>query len=151
MGIVTGDQGHVRIDQQLLASETDLRTAFGNNFEGKMVIMNRGIEELDRRVGGGLKETIKDLELARDAKFVKAMVMVGEMMSEDLGLDKLTGEPSMSAESLDEQMATVQASPAYRTATDPGHEVAVQRVAKLMQMKHGKQAVEPLTRQSFIV
>jgi hypothetical protein len=132
------------------AAETELRTAYGNNFEGKMVLMNRGIEELDRKVGGGLKDIVKNTGLVADPKFVKAMVLVGEMMSEDLGLDKSTGGPAIDAASLDEQIKTLQSSPAYLSSADPAHNVTVQKVAKLMQMKHGKRPVDPMTRSSFL-
>ena len=44
-----------------------------------MVLMNRGITELDSRVGGGLKDMITDTGLAKHSKFVQAMVMVGIM------------------------------------------------------------------------
>jgi len=121
-------------ENSLREAEVELRTRYGNAFEGKMVLMNRGIEELDSRIGGGLKDLIKGVELSRHPAFIKAMVMVGEMMAPDMGLDKDTGGPAISAESLDEQIRTIQASPAYLKATDPGHQVAVDKVARLMQI-----------------
>ncbi len=131
-------------------SEAELRTLYGNNFEGKMVLMNRGLSELDQRIGGGLTDMIKATDLQSSPAFVKSMVMVGEMMAEDLGLDKMTGGPAVSAGDLDEQIATILTSDAYGNAQDPGHDVAVEKAAKLMQMKHGKTAVDTLTRTSFI-
>ncbi len=137
-------------EEIMRASEAELRATYGNNFEGKMVLMNRGIAELDSRVGGGLKDMIKGAGLAQHSKFVQAMVMVGEMMSEDLGLDKNTGGPAFDAGDLDNQISTLQASDEYLKANHPGHKVAVEKVANLMQIKHGKKPVDTLTRQSFV-
>ena len=131
-------------------SEAALRTEYGSSFEGKMVLMNRGIEALNAKVGGGLKDIISGAGLSRDTTFIKTMVMVGEMMAEDLGLDKVTGGPSIDAATLDEQIKTLQADKAYTTASDPAHSMTVAKVAKLMQVKHGNKPVDALTRSSFI-
>ena len=138
------------VENAMREAETELRTTYGNSFEGKMVLMNRGIDELDHRVGGGFKELVTNAALSRNASFVKALVTVGEMMAEDLGLDKDTGGPATSMESLDEQIGSIQRSIVYTDAGDPGHAVAVEKVAKLMQQKFGRKPVDTLTRQSFV-
>lgn len=148
---VEGVNSQLKDAQDIItANEAELRTKYGNAFEGKLVLMNRGIDEIDRRVGGGFKDLITGVGAEKSSKFVQGMVMVGEMMAEDLGLDKNTGGPAMAAGALDDQISTLKADPAYTDGTNPGHQAAVSKMAKLMQQKHGTKPVDAMTRTSFI-
>ena len=126
-----------------LNTEIALRTEFGASYDGKRVLADRAIEELG---GEELNKVITASGLGVHPLFIKAMMKVGGMMAEDLGLDKQTGALLQSTESVQEQIATIQASPEYVDATNPAHKIAVAKVAKLMQHLHGNKTVGTTTR-----
>lgn len=131
-------------------AEKELRETYGNSFEGKMILMNRGLDELDSIVGGGLKDLIKASDFSKHPKFIRSMVTVGEMMAEDLGLDKHTGGTAVTPETIQGQIDTLTKSDAYLKADDPAHSDSVTKVANLMQQLHGKKPVDVMTRSSFV-
>lgn len=128
-------------------AEIELRTSYGNAFEGKMVLMNRAVEEIG---GTEFKELVKGTDIGRHPAFIKAFVKVGEMIAEDLGIDKTTGAISETPEGLQEQVQTLMALPEYFDATNPAHKVTVAKVQKLMQRIHGTKVVEPTDRATFL-
>jgi len=138
-----------QVDALLQKSELDLRTTYGNNFEGKMILMNRGLEAVG---GKDLTALIKAFpQLAGHPVFIKSMVKLTEMMAEDLGLDKNTGGEVKSAVDLDSEIKTLQADAAYLDSRNPNHANVVSKVAKLMERKVGNTPVAAMDRHSFIV
>ena len=128
-------------------AEVSLRTSYGNSFEGKMVLMNRAMDSLG---GQELKELVTATGIARHPAFIKTFVKVGEMMAEDLGLDKSTGELAHTPEALEDERAKLMALPAYIDAKDPAHNATVQKVQRLITQIHGSTKVETTDRSTFI-
>jgi len=129
-------------------AEVALRTEYGNAFEGKMVLMNRALDSLD--AGTGLKQLITESGLGRHPAVIKTFVKVGEMMAEDLGLDKDSGEIAETPENLEEQKNELMRAKAYTDAKDPAHKDTVRKVAQLLEKIHGRKKVEPTDRNTFI-
>jgi len=116
------------------AGETQLRSELGNQYEGKMVLANRAMLELG---GKELTAVVDATGVGNNPTFIKAFIKMGEMMAEDLGIDKDTGVSSMSKETVQEQITNIQKTPDYLDAGNPGHTLAVSKVAKLMEQLYG--------------
>ena len=130
-------------ESEKLNNEVKLRTEFGAAYDGKMVVANRAAQKLG---GEEFMQLIDDTGIGNHPAFIRFTIKVGEMMAEDLGLDKNTGQLLQSEGSVKEQIATIQNSPEYTDATNPMHKVAVGKVAKLMQHLYGNTSVLPQSR-----
>ena len=120
-------------NENALNNEIALRTQFGAAYDGKMVLAERAVKELG---GQEFLNLIEATGLNNDISFQRYNIKVGEMMAEELGLDKKTGALLQSHESLQDQISTIQKSPEYLDGTNPAHKAAVNKVAKLMEQLH---------------
>lgn len=115
-------------------AEIQLRTEYGSTYDGKKILMDRALAEI-----GGIEfaELIAAKGINKNPVFVRAMFKVGDMMAEDLGLDRQTGNLIKSSESVQEEIQTLLKSESYLS----GDKVVVQKVATLMQQLHGTAAI----------
>ncbi len=121
-----------RIDQEMTAAADELKSELGEAFDGKMVLANRAISEVG---GEELIDLFERTGMGRNPTVVKAFIRIGEMISEETGLD-IEGRPSVSTDELDAQIAEIQSDPAYMDAKDPQHKVLVDKMQKLMARRH---------------
>lgn len=128
-------------EDETMNNEIQLRTEFGSAYEGKNILGDRALEKLG---GSGFMEFAKALGLSKHIEFNRFKFALGNMMAEDLGLDKATGQLITSKESLQEQIAELYSNPAYLDATHAEHKVTVTKVTKLMEQLHGTKAL-PVT------
>lgn len=129
------------IQDEIIATEMQLRTEYGPTYDAKNIIGDRAIEKLG---GEELASIFKNIGIDKHAQYQRFKFKLGEMMAEDMGIDKSTGQLLISKEGLKEQVQDLLASPAYLNATDPAHKGTVQKVAQLMQQLHGNTAI-PVT------
>ena len=125
-------------ETEKLNTEIQLRSEFGSAYEGKMILAGRALQELG---GDELVKLVDATGIGNHPAFTKAFMKIGNMMAEDLGLDKNTGALMQSKESIQEQIVTLQTSAEYTDASNPAHKIAVDKVAKLMQHLHGNKVV----------
>ena len=125
-------------DEEAMNNEIQLRTEFGQAYEGKNILGDRALEKLG---GASFMEFSKALGLDKHIEFNRFKFKLGGMMAEDLGLDKATGQLITSKESLQEQITMLQGNPAYLDNTKPEHKVIVDKVTKLMQQLHGTEVI----------
>ena len=125
-------------EEEAMNGEIKLRTEFGQAYEGNKILGDRALEKLG---GESFMEFAKALGLDRHIEFNRFKFKLGNMMAEDLGLDKATGQLITSKESLQEQITVLQANPAYLDNTKPEHKLTVDKVTKLMQQLHGTEAI----------
>ena len=121
-----------QIELEMREAQEQLKSELGESFEGKMTLANRAIEEIG---GEDLISLFERTGMGRNPTVVKAFIKMGEMLSEEVGLDK-EGQSVDSNEELDAQIAEIQANPAYLDAKAPEHKVLVDKMAKLMARRH---------------
>jgi len=135
--------GYTQITEQAntetLNTEIQLRTEFGVTYDGKNILGDRALEKLG---GTPLVNFINHMGLEKHAEFKRLKFALGTMMAEDLGLDKTTGELIASKESIQEQIASLQAKKAYLDSTHVEHKVTLEKVTQLMQQLHGVKPVQ---------
>ena len=120
------------IESEMHEAESALRNEYGEAFDGKMLLANRAITEVG---GEDLISLFERTGMGRNPTVVKAFIKIGEMISEETGLD-VSGQPSDSNDDLDAQIAAIQANPAYMDAKAPEHKVLVDKLAKLMARRY---------------
>jgi len=128
-------------DTDGINTEMQLRTEYGGAYDAKKELTKRALAELG---GSEFMEVINATKVNRHPAFIRAMFKVGDMMAEDLGLDKQTGQLLKSKSSVTEEIAHIQSQKGYLDNTHPEHKALVQKVAKLYEQIHGKETV-PVT------
>jgi hypothetical protein len=123
-------------------TEIQMRTEFGSAYEGKKVLTQRALRELG---GQEFVDLIKAKGMSGNPTFIRAMFKVGDMMAEELGLDKATGQLVKSKGTVEGEKASLMAQPAYLDASMPEHKTLVQQVAVLNQQLLGKEVVPTST------
>ncbi len=125
-------------DTDGINTEIQMRTEFGTAYEGKKILTDRAMKELG---GDEFMQLINSTGVAKHPAFVRAMFKVGTMMAEDLGLDRQTGQLIKSKSTVQEEIAHLQAQPAYLDKTHIEHKTTVNKVFTLMEQLHGKKVV----------
>lgn len=121
-----------QVNSEMSAAQDTLKTELGESYDGKMVLANRAISEIG---GEGLISLFERTGMGRNPTVVKAFIRMGEMLGEETGLDK-DGMSTDSQDTLDAQIAEIQANPAYMDAKAPEHKVLVDKMSKLMNRRH---------------
>ncbi len=119
-------------------TEIQMRTEFGTAYEGKKVLMDRALKELG---GSEFVELLNSTGVGKHPSFIRAMFKVGTMMAEDLGLDKSTGQLIKSKGTVKEEIAHLQAKPAYLDKTHAEHQSLVNKIYELNKQLHGSTVV----------
>lgn len=119
-----------RCTAEVQACESALRSEWGEAYDVKIAVANR---VLSRYGDQGMMQAIAESGLGRNPGFVRMMVKLGEMTQEDVGLDKTGGSQVMTPDAIREQIAEVQAHPAYLDASHPEHKMVVDRAQKLFE------------------
>ena len=83
--------------------------------------------------------------MASNPTFIRAMFKVGDMMAEDLGLDRATGQLIKPKGTLEEEKAKLMAHDGYLDKTHPEHNALVAKVTALNEQLHGKVPVPTST------
>jgi len=125
-------------EQDGINTEIQLRTEYGTAYDGKKVLMQRAMQKIG---GSEFTELINTLGIDKSPVFIRAMFKVGDMMAEDLGLDKSTGALIKSKSSVQEEILSLMTHKAYFDGTHPEHKSVVQKVATLNQQLHGVKPV----------
>ena len=122
-----------QIESEMGEAVTTLKSELGENYEAKMVLANRAISELG---GEDLISLFERTGMGRNPTVVRAFIKMGELMSEEGPVDTSleTGDGDFSQ--LDEEIAAIQANPAYLDARAPEHKILVDKMAKLMAKRH---------------
>lgn len=123
-----------KVNTAMAEAKVELDTMYGDKLPAKMVLANRAI---DRFGGQKLIDLFTETGLGRDPRVVKAFIEIGELIAEDVGLDK-HGEPLESMEDLDEKINSLMTRPAYIDPMDPAHNSLVNQVQGLMKRRHPK-------------
>lgn len=127
-------QGLTDNENQRVDTEIQLRTEYGTTYDGKQVLGDRAL----RSVGGeSIMQLAKEIGLNNHPAFVRFKFKLGELMAEDLGLDKSTGELLVSKESVADQISGLQQSKAYLDPNHPEHRATVNKVQGLYQKLYG--------------
>lgn len=126
------ESNNINISAEMAEAQVALETRHGDGLPAKMVLANRAI---DRFGGEPLIKLFAENGLGRDPRVVEAFIKVGELIAEDVGLDKF-GEPIESPENLDDKINDLMNRPAYLNSSDPAHEGAVKQVQALMKRRH---------------
>ena len=134
-----------RVESEMTSAQAHLKTELGEAYEGKMALANRAISEIG---GEDLIGLFERSGMGRNPTVVKAFIRMGEMMGEEVGLDK-TGQSTDSNDSLDAQIAEIQANPAYTDGKAPEHKVLVDKMQKLMSRRHPEEQQAPGTFRLF--
>jgi len=121
-------------DQKKVDTEIQLRTEYGSTYDGKNVLGDRALESLG---GGAIQKMWNELKLDAHPEFMRLKFKIGEVLAEDLGLDKTTGKTLVSPDSLQDQIKTLMESKPYFDATHPEHQATVTKVQSLMKQLHG--------------
>ena len=122
-----------QIESEMGEAVTTLKSELGENYEAKMVLANRAISELG---GEDLISLFERTGMGRNPTVVRAFIKMGELMSEEGPVDTSleTGDGDFSQ--LDEEIAAIQANPAYLDARAPEHKILVDKMAKLIAKRH---------------
>ena len=125
-------------DTDGINTEIQLRTEYGSAYEGKEIITKRALEKL-----GGVEfmELINATGVNKHPVFKRAMFKIGDMMAEDLGIDKSTGQLLKSKSTVKEEIAHIQAQPAYVDGAHPEHQALVAKVFELNKQIHGDEVI----------
>jgi len=115
-------------------AEVVLRAEYGQGYEGKMILANRAAEALG---GQELIDLLGATEVGSHPAAIKAFIKMGERMSEELGLDKDSGQILKTKEGLQDEVQALMNDPAYLDATNPQHTTIVAKVQRLMGLIHG--------------
>ena len=122
------------VENKRVDTEIQLRTEYGTIYDGKQVLGDRAL----RSVGGeSIMQLAKELGLNSHPSFVRFKFKLGELLAEDLGLDKSTGELLVSKESVADQISGLQNSAAYTDPNHPEHMATVKKVQGLYQKLYG--------------
>jgi len=121
-------------EQDGINTEIKLRTEYGTAYDGKKVLAQRAMQEIG---GPEFMNLINTSGINKNPAFIRAMFKVGDMMAEDLGLDKSTGILIQSKASVQEEISSLMAQKAYLDGAHPEHKSFVQKVATLTQQLHG--------------
>ena len=119
-------------------TEIQLRTEYGTAYEGNKILMDRALKELG---GSEFVELLNTSGVGKHPAFMRAMFKVGGMMAEDLGLDKSTGQLIKSKSTVEEEIAHLQAKPAYIDGTHPEHKALVAKVLELNKQIYGSEVI----------
>ena len=119
-------------------TEVQMRVEYGSAYDAKKELTKRALAELG---GSEFMELINKTGVSNSPVFIRAMFKVGDMMAEDLGLDKSSGQLLKSKSSVTEEIAHIQSLPAYTDGNHAEHVALVQKVAKLYEQMHGKTEV----------
>lgn len=123
------EENQVLVKEQMSETTQALKLEYGQAYNTKLHLANRA---MDRFGGPGLVEKLAKSGLGRDPEVVKAFVQIGELISEDLGLDK-NGEPTNTPAELQDQIEDLQSQGAYLDDTHPQHARVVKQVQALME------------------
>lgn len=125
-------------DADGINTEIQLRTEYGTAYEGNKILSQRAMQELG---GSEFMDLINSTGVSKHPAFVRAMFKVGNMMAEDLGLDRQTGQLIKTKSTVQEEIAHLQSHKGYTDAKHPEHTTLVNKVAVLMQQLHGTKAI----------
>ena len=125
-------QTNDRVEDEMHTAEEELRKEYGQEYESNMILANRVIDEIG---GEPLIRLFEQNGMGRNPTVVKAFVKMGQMMSEETGLDK-GGSEGTDVVALDDEIAAIQADPAYLDSKDPRHAGLVRKMQGLMTKRH---------------
>lgn len=117
-----------KADNELAEAEAALRKEFGETTDTKLALANRMLSQLG---GENVIKAITDSGLGRNTEFIKMMVKLGEAHAEELGIDKTGNSGAMTPAAIRDEIAQLQANPAYLDASHPEHRLIVERVQSL--------------------
>lgn len=123
---------------EMINTETQMRVEYGQTYDAKEAIGDRALVELG---GENFAKIWKEMGLEKFPEFKRLKFKMGELVAEDLGLDKTTGQLLMSKESLKDEANKIMAQPEYIDPTKPGHKEAVAKVRKIYEQMHGTKPV----------
>ena len=86
-------------------TEIQMRTEYGTAYEGKKIITQRALKELG---GDEFMQLINSTGVSKHPAFIRAMFKVGDMMAEDLGLDRQSGQLIKSKSTVEEEVKHLQ-------------------------------------------
>lgn len=134
-----------RIESEMDTARTALKEELGEAYDGKLTLANRAISEIG---GEDLIKLFEETGMGRNPVVVKAFIKMGEMMAEETGLD-VDGQSTDTMQSLDAEIAKIQADPAYMDSKSPEHKILVEKMSKLMARRHPEPKVGPGTIRLF--
>lgn len=111
-------------------AEQELRTEYGETYDTKLTLVNRMLTTLG---GEEVVNAIAESGLGRNPAFIRMMVKLGEANAEQLGIDKTGNSSLLTPSDIRQQIAELQAHPAYMDASHPEHKLTVERVQQLFQ------------------
>ena len=114
-----------------------LKKEYGQAYDAKVHLANRAI---DRFASPELVELLATSGLGRNPHMVKAFVQIGELIAEDLGLDK-HGNQLETPQDIQDKIDELQAGNAYLDESDPKHNSVVRQVKALMDRLYKDQPV----------
>lgn len=123
---------------EMINTETQMRIEYGQTYDAKEAIGDRALVELG---GENFAKIWKEMGVEKFPEFKRIKFKMGELVAEDLGLDKTTGQLLMSKESLKDEADKIMAQPEYTDPTKPGHKEAVAKVKKIYEQMHGTKPV----------
>lgn len=122
--------------------EVQMRTEYGSAYEGKKELTKRALNTLG---GKEFVDLINATGVGSKPAFIRAMFKVGDMMAEDLGLDKATGQLIKPKGTLEEEKTKLMAHAGYIDDTHPEHKSLVAQVTAINEQLHGKVTVPTST------
>lgn len=129
----SGSKAHqAGVDGEVMRAEAALRAEWGERYEGNITIASRAMNKL---FGGKAAASITASGLGRNPDFIRGLVKYGATALEDLGIDK-HGSAVRSPNELSEDIANLQANPAYWDAAHPEHESTVAKAQALFKRLH---------------
>ena len=110
-----------------------LSKEWGHNYDTNLAVADRAV----RHIGGdGLMDALVESGAAGQPEVMKAFLKIGEMMREDIGVDRNGGD-LYTTDQLRDQISTLQTNPAYKDATNPDHNRIVQQMLRLNERIYG--------------
>ena len=125
-----------RVSSETAQAEATLKAKWGEAYDSNIKIASRAANKL---FGPEVAASITASGLGRNPGFIEGLHNFGLSALEDLGIDK-RGTAVRSPNQLAEEVANLQASPAYWDNAHPEHEGAVARVQALFQRMNPEQA-----------
>lgn len=122
------DRTEAQRDLEFTKAEAAIRAEYGEAMDVKLNLVNRMISTLG---GQDVVQAIANSGLGRNPEFIKMMVKLGEQHAEELGVDKTGNASLMTPTAIKQQIAELQAHPAYLDASHPEHKIVVERVRQM--------------------
>ncbi len=126
-----------QIEDEMRTTEDEIRREYGQEYETKMTLANRAIDEIG---GESLINLFEQNGMGRHPLVVKAFIKMGEMMAEEAGLDKGDGGEGPDYTSIEDEISSIKADPAYLDGNDPRHNGLVRKMQQLMNRLHPEPA-----------